>query len=193
MTHGTGIYSRFSLGTSESQPLSLEPGYIAGIVRKIYAVQLVRMTIEGTSKQWVLLNVHLSAFDEGAEIRKRQFIEVINIALNEYEQGNHVVLGGDWNMLLANSEFPHTTDEKLLFWVFDIPHEAIPDGWRLVADETTPSVRTDHKPYVAGENYTAIIDGFLVSPNVAVESVETIDLGFTFTDHQPVQAEFRAR
>jgi hypothetical protein len=31
-----------------------------------------------------------------------------------------------------------------------------------------------------------VIDGFLVSPNVRVESVETLDEGFACTDHNPV-------
>jgi hypothetical protein len=30
------------------------------------------------------------------------------------------------------------------------------------------------------------IDGFLVSPNVDVASVKTLDLGFEYSDHNPV-------
>jgi hypothetical protein len=36
------------------------------------------------------------------------------------------------------------------------------------------------------------IDGFIVSPNVAVESVHGFDLGFAHTDHQPVRVRVRA-
>ncbi|UPT64070.1 MAG: hypothetical protein M0D54_05870 [Hyphomonadaceae bacterium JAD_PAG50586_4] len=36
------------------------------------------------------------------------------------------------------------------------------------------------------------IDGFVVSPNVAVESVRGFDLGFEHTDHQPVRLRVRA-
>jgi hypothetical protein len=45
---------------------------------------------------------------------------------------------------------------------------------------------------VAGENYVTTIDGFVVSPNVAVESVRGFDLGFEYTDHQPVRLRVRA-
>ena len=31
-----------------------------------------------------------------------------------------------------------------------------------------------------------VIDGFFLSPNVRVDSVETVDLGFENSDHNPV-------
>ena len=31
-----------------------------------------------------------------------------------------------------------------------------------------------------------VIDGFLISPNVTVESVQTVDEGFENSDHNPV-------
>ena len=36
-----------------------------------------------------------------------------------------------------------------------------------------------------------MIDGFIVSDNVQVESVETMDEGFVFSDHNPVCLRFR--
>jgi len=54
-------------------------------------------------------------------------------------------------------------------------------------------VRTLHKPYVEGENYTTIIDGFAYSPNVQLLRIETIDQGFQISDHHPVTAEFSIR
>jgi hypothetical protein len=53
----------------------------------------------------------------------------------------------------------------------------------------TPTVRTNHQPYVAGENYTAVIDGYVVSPHVGVRAVETFDLSFRHSEHQPVMLE----
>jgi hypothetical protein len=117
---------------------------------------------------------------------------VLAWAQREYESGRHVVLGGDWNLQLADTNFPHTTEERFLFWLFPFPHEALPEGWRIAADASIPSVRTNHKPYVAGENYVTTIDGYIVSPNVAVEAVNGLDLGFANTDHQPVHLRVRA-
>jgi hypothetical protein len=113
-------------------------------------------------------------------------------AEGEYAAGRRVVIGGDWNFQLMETDFPHTTEERFLFWLFPFPQDALPEGWRIAADAGVPSVRTNHKPYVAGENYVTTIDGFIVSPNVAVESVEGFDLGFQHTDHQPVRIRVRA-
>ena len=38
----------------------------------------------------------------------------------------------------------------------------------------------------ASLNETDLIDGFLVSDNISVQSLETLDLGFVYTDHNPV-------
>jgi endonuclease/exonuclease/phosphatase family metal-dependent hydrolase len=113
-------------------------------------------------------------------------------AQREYQSGRHVVLGGDWNFQIAETNFPSTTDARFLFWLFPFPQDALPPGWRIAADPSIASVRTNERPYVAGENYTTVIDGFIVSPNVAIESVHGFDLGFQNSDHQPVRVRVRA-
>jgi endonuclease/exonuclease/phosphatase family metal-dependent hydrolase len=52
-------------------------------------------------------------------------------------------------------------------------------------------VRTLERPYGPEENYTAVIDGFLLSPNVTVLEARTAELGFRFSDHQPVAVRLR--
>ncbi len=42
-------------------------------------------------------------------------------------------------------------------------------------------------------NYTSVIDGFLVSPNVEIASVKTLDLGFAHSDHNPVRVKLRTK
>ena len=121
-----------------------------------------------------------------------QLKTVLDIAQNEYQNGRYVVIGGDWNLELARPERPSTTLEKDLFWLFPFPTDALPDGWQIAADQTTPSVRTNERPYVKNENFTTVIDGFVISPNVILETIETTDFDFAYTDHQPVTASFRA-
>jgi endonuclease/exonuclease/phosphatase family metal-dependent hydrolase len=143
-------------------------------------------------KNWTIASVHLAAFDEDAAVRTRQLRELMAWAQAEYESGRRVVIGGDWNFQLAETNFPNTTDARFLFWLFPFPQDALPPGWRIAADASIPSVRTNYQAYVPGENYVTTIDGFIVSPNVAVESVHGFDLGFAHTDHQPVRVRVRA-
>ena len=189
---GLGIYARQGLVLEEGiVDLPLEPQrFLLPQRAKIVYVRL-RSSVEGND--WVIGNVHLAAFDEQGKVRREQLHAVVEFASREFAAGNLVVIGGDWNMRLLQTAFPHTTEERYLFWLQDLPSEAIPPGWSMVADPTFPTVRTLHQAYVPGDNYVTIIDGFLVSPNVMVESIETTDLAFRYSDHQPVRLQVRPR
>jgi len=188
LEHGQALYARLAVEETGVVALPAEDAGIFG-VRRRYAAPFVRLA--GPAR-WTVVSVHLAAFDADAAVRTRQLRELLAWAEGEYRSGRRVVLGGDWNLQLAETTFPHATEERFLFWLFPFPQEALPDGWRIAADAAVPSVRTDHQPYVAGENYVTTIDGYIVSPNVEVESVSGFDLGFEHSDHQPVRIRVRA-
>lgn len=189
---GLGVFLKASdAGPLQTHPLPKEKGRI--LFRKRYQIAYVTVP-SGLSETPVLVgNVHLAAFDDGASVRRAQLQEIVNFAEAHYRAGHSVIIGGDWNLRLAATAFPHTTDEQYLFWLADLPGDLIPPGWQMVADDTTPSVRTVHKRYDAGDNYTAVIDGFLVSPDLHVAAVHTHDLAFAYSDHQPVTLEVTRR
>lgn len=191
LTHGQAIYSNFAFESADVIPLPAEDTSIFGVKRR-YASVVARVPIAGQANGWTIVSVHLAAFDPDAAVRTRQLRELMAWAQGEYARGQHVVLGGDWNFQIAETYFPHRTDERFLFWLFPFPQDALPEGWRIGADASVPSVRTNHQPYVAGDNYVTTIDGFIVSPNVAIESVAGINLDFEYTDHQPVRIRVRA-
>ncbi|MBX9745746.1 MAG: endonuclease/exonuclease/phosphatase family protein [Hyphomonadaceae bacterium] len=189
LDHGQALYSSFSVSETGLTALPAEDSGIFG-VRRRYASPFIRLAGD---QSWTIASVHLAAFDEDAVVRTRQLRELMAWAESEYENGRRVVIGGDWNFQIAETDFPHTTDERFLFWLFPFPQDALPEGWRIAADGSIPSVRTNHKPYVQGENYVTTIDGFIVSPNVEVLEMHGYDLGFEHTDHQPVRLRVRAR
>lgn len=187
---GNAIFSRLAVKSAERRGLPLEPTFEYGAFRKGYRMHILRLA---GPQEWVLINVHLSAFDsENDNVREHQVSTVLEFAVSEFSAGRHVVVGGDWNLRLAATEFPHRTEEKYQFWIRDFSRELTPDRWKWGVDPSVPTVRTAHKPYVEGENYRLIVDGYLVSPNVTIEAVEAIDLGFQFSDHNPVQIRLRA-
>jgi endonuclease/exonuclease/phosphatase family metal-dependent hydrolase len=188
MSHGQGRYARVGVESVDVVALPAEDAGILG-VRRRYAATVSRLK---GPHNWTVCSVHLAAFDADARVRTRQLRDLLAWAQREYAQGRHVVIGGDFNLQLAQTNFPNTTDKKFLFWVFPFPHEALPAGWRIAADATTPSVRTNERPYHAGENYTTVIDGFIVSPNVAIEQVSGFNLDFQNSDHNPVRVRVRA-
>lgn len=193
LKHGTAITSRLAPDSGTLTPIVGEPEPFFGMLNRQYGLQVMILQMADGAGSWAIMNVHLSAFDDGGDLRRQQIKAVFDHAQSLFEQGHHVIIGGDWNMELAKTDFPHTTAEKDLFWIHPFPEGALPEGWNFAIDPALPTVRTDHKPFVAGENYTTIIDGFVVSPNVSIETVHTIDTGFEMSDHMPVIGTFRAQ
>lgn len=187
--NGPATYVRTGLRDSELWPLPDDGDPYAGALRRRYAALVTR--VDGPGGCWTFVNVHTSAFDEGAALRRRQIESLMARAEQERAAGRRVVLGGDFNLRLAPTTFPHTTAEKFLFWVHDFPLDVLPQGWRVAADGSVPTVRTNERPYQAGQNYTTVIDGYILSPEVELVSVQGVDLGFRHSDHQPVRAVFR--
>ncbi len=75
--------------------LPLEPGYVMGVSRRLYHMHIVRVPF--AAGEWTIINIHLSAFDEGANVRQAQLRAVLDYAQIEYAKGRHVIIGGDWN------------------------------------------------------------------------------------------------
>jgi endonuclease/exonuclease/phosphatase family metal-dependent hydrolase len=139
----------------------------------------------------LLLNSHLSVFDKGGRIRKLQLAYLRRHIMAEYRNGNHVIVGGDWNHGLPG------TDAAIFKaamappgWFVMLPEDFTPPGFAWAVDRTVPTVRSSGTAYRPGENFVAVIDGFLVSPNVEIIGVSGCDLDFRNSDHNPVAAVF---
>jgi endonuclease/exonuclease/phosphatase family metal-dependent hydrolase len=155
-------------------------------------------------KELILINTHNEAFDNG-EQRKQQIAVLKNLMLAEYEKGNYIVTGGDWNQNpvgFSPTELPGVLrpgNKELLFSSGDIsrkiepqiPKDFFPPDWKWVYDPEMPSNRDVDQAYTRGKTPTTIIDFFVVSPNISVEKVSTQDLGFAWSDHQPVIMRFK--
>ena len=149
-----------------------------------------RLPVAG-GKELVLLNSHLSVFDKEGRIRKLQLAYLKKRLLAEYEKGNYVIAGGDWNHGLPGSDpkiFKATMAQP--GWYMTLPADFTPSGFAWAMDKTVPTVRCGASAYHKGENFVAIIDGFLVSPNVKIQKVSGCNLAFQNSDHNPVSAVF---
>lgn len=154
---------------------------------------LNRYPLKG-GKELVLINSHMSAFDRG-DMKKQEMKYLKDFISYEFEQGNYVIAGGDWNQ--SPPGFPLTTfgpDYKSdSFLLTNVPEGFMPERWKWAFDPTEPTNRYLLKPYKQGETYTCIIDFFLVSPNVEVVKNKTFNLNFRNSDHNPVLMEFRLK
>jgi endonuclease/exonuclease/phosphatase family metal-dependent hydrolase len=138
-------------------------------------------------KKLYMLNIHLSAYDKGGTIRAEQIQFMTDYIKDLYNEGeNYIIFGGDWNHLLDNDKFT----EDLPDWVATIPNTLFETGFSLAYDTTVNTVRSDETPYEAGVTFETVIDGFLVSPNIQVDSIVGSDLAFENSDHNPVTLTF---
>lgn len=149
------------------------------------------LPIEGSDKQLVIVNLHLEAYDDG-EGKIAQTKQLVDFIQSEYDKGNYVIAGGDFNQVFPRSldVYPNTHEE--LWTPGVIEDDMLPDGWTLAYDSATPTCRLLNQPYDPADTVNTqyyVIDGFIVSPNVTVSSVKTLDLGFENSDHNPVRLE----
>lgn len=141
------------------------------------------------SKDLVLINVHMSAYDEGGEVRAEQLTKLAHRL--EVEEDNYVIVGGDFNQRLNYTEFETTQNKPE--WVYDFDFTKLPEGFRGVSATNVGTCRSTDMAYVMGENYTTVIDGFLVNDNVETVDITNIDVDYEYSDHNPVKLKFKLK
>lgn len=174
--------ARLDLPGKESWPVQLFELDRAAVEHRIHV---------GDNQELVLLNIHLSAFDKGGIIRKQQLDFLNNYINEELQKNNYMIIGGDWNHALPSTNaIGFAATQEWPDWLHEFPEDFAPEGFKWAVDPNVPTVRTLDIPYEQGVNFLAVIDGFLVSPNVEIVDVSTLDLSFAHSDHHPVTATF---
>lgn len=170
--------------TRESLPVPFSwPVSMANLKR---CLLIERVPVEGTDRELVIINLHLEAYDDG-EGKRAQTEQLMQILAAEYRNGNYVIAGGDFNQTFEGAASYPLLDES--FWQpSKVYGSDLPNGFSFVYDDATPTCRLLNKPY-DGERKNAqfyVIDGFIVSDNLKVNLIETVDLNFQYSDHNPV-------
>ena len=149
---------------------------------------VTRIPLQDTDKELVIVNLHLEAYDDG-EGKIAQTKALMGFLAEEYEKGNYVIAGGDFNQTFPGALDKYPVKNADLWTPGMLDNSDLPgDAWQFVTDLDTPTCRLLNEPYDPDSAATQyyVIDGFIVSPNIRVDSVETIDAGFEFSDHNPV-------
>lgn len=149
-------------------------------------------------KELVAVNIHLSAYTKDQGIQKAQLSKLFNFIKQEYKKGNYVLVAGDFNHdVLGNSPSVFNTSKKRLSWTHPFPKNQLPKGFSIpngeLAQEAVASARNLNEAYDQGETYTTLIDGFIVSDNLAIEEIHVADTAFKYSDHNPVYLDFRLK
>lgn len=186
----SGVYTTSDYEIASAQRISLPcpfswPLKVANLKR---CLLVTRIPVEGTGKELVAVNFHLEAYADG-EKKEAQTRELLEFIGTEYEKGNWVIAGGDWNQYTEASLDLYPNRHEDLWQVGLIDEAFFPEGFKLAMDYSVPSCRLLNQPYDPSDTENTqlyVIDGFVISPNVELKSVQNLDLGFENSDHNPV-------
>lgn len=146
--------------------------------------------LDDSEKELVLVNLHLEAYDDG-EGKAAQTKVLMDFLSSEYEKGNYVIAGGDFNQTFPGALDAFPILDPSLWTPGVLEEDILLEDWQFACDLSTPSCRLLNQPYDPDSKDTQfyIIDGFILSPNVRLDSVETLDQQFQYTDHNPVRIQ----
>lgn len=152
----------------------------------------------GGGGELVIYNIHLSAYTSDGTIATKQLEILTEDMRSEYRSGSYIICGGDFNKdLYGNSSEIFGVKGEDFTWTQPIKAELIKDGIFLVdtldVKNPVPSCRNPDIAYKKGESFVVTVDGFIVSENVEITGSFVADLGFEFSDHNPVCISFRLR
>lgn len=144
-----------------------------------------------------LVNIHMSAFTKDRSIQNAQFEKLFSYIKRSYAKGNYVIVAGDYNhRLLKNAPEIFSTTNHEETWTHLFPFSKLPTGFYVptmgLAEAKVPSVRALDKPY-SNQSFVTLVDGYILSPNVAAEPVHVFNAGFKDSDHNPVRLTFRLK
>lgn len=197
-------------GSVQSGLLSMSKYHLDSAVRRKYPVTsafiskftdldrcfvVMRFPVKG-GKNLVMINSHMSAYDKGGKMRKAQMKLISSVMEKEYQAGNYVIVGGDFNHALGKDMMTHFAhQEKIPSWVSVLDQKMLPKDFTMVKAtnrEKVATVRATDMKYDPKVNYMTICDGFIVSKNISAKA-ENINTEYKYSDHNPVKLEFKLK
>ncbi|MDD3428878.1 MAG: endonuclease/exonuclease/phosphatase family protein [Oscillospiraceae bacterium] len=180
--------SRYSVSEAVRRSYPVDVSFFTKFFDLDRAFAVLRLPVEN-GKELVLINSHMSAYDKGGTVRVRQLKLLNDVMAEEYEKGNYVIVGGDFNHALAGTVNAFETQQQVPAWVYVLESTDLASGFRVVAGTNAPTCRSTDIPYTKGVNYTTVLDGFIVSDNITA-TAENIDTDFAYSDHNPALLTF---
>ena len=189
---GINTYTKFHVTSAERHQLPIPFKWPVSLLNLKRCLLVERIPVQDQGKELVIINLHLEAYSE-AEGKAKQLKQMFNFIDKELDKGNYVIAGGDFNQAFSNidrSMYPLRNKDYWQTPVIDTDRYSQVD---FLMDNTHPTCRLLNKKYKGAVKDTFqyyMIDGFICSHNVAVETIQTLDLEFKNSDHNPVLMNF---
>ena len=208
---GIGLFSRYPVTSALRRSFPVSTSFTKFFdLDRCYSIS--RVSVDN-GKELVIFALHMSAYGNSDAIREGQIAMLAADMQKEYEAGNYVLCGGDFNHDLkasADEENPETgkedqsnsnSDREYESWAYPFPREELPEHFSFCLDQLSKeersnlwnSARNADIEYIPGETYTVTLDGFIISDNIECLSYENINTGYSYSDHDPVYVEFKLK
>jgi len=175
LEHGMSVHARIRIDSCTAVLFPKDNVYFWGGLTKHYGSLISHIGTGKTGRDWVVFNIHLSAFDPDIRTRMEQLENLLQREQHEYDQGHFVVIAGDWNMRLSPTDVAHDKDPKEKLQMLDFPRNVLKQGWTMTVGTEIPTVSPLNSPSIAGQSDTAIIDRFVYSPTLSLPHVSPAD------------------
>ncbi len=192
---GLEVFSCYDISDAERLKLPCPFSWPLRTFNLKRCLEVVRMPVENSDKELVLINLHLEAYDSG-EGKIAQANVLKNVLEEEMGKGNYVIAVGDFNQVFSNADISKYPVLEGKWTAGTINVEDFDSGFNFYMDTSVPSCRSldraldtaDSKDPSDFQYY--VIDGVIASSNVTAISVHTEDYSFVSSDHNPLIFEF---
>lgn len=187
---GQVTFSAYPVSDAERISLPCPFAYPIRLANLKRCLLVNRIPVANSDKELVIINLHLEAYDtgEGKEAQTRMLAQLLS---EEAAKGNYVIAGGDFNQTLDTVDLSAYPVQGEGLWQAGIMNTEDFQGAQCLMDDRVPSCRSLDRPYDREDPLFQyyVVDGYLVSDNLTVEQMETVDLGFVNSDHNPVRLQ----
>ncbi len=187
--------SKYAMGESVRRSLPISEGFNKFFdLDRCYLVSNMQLD---NGKTLYIYNVHLSAYGADEEVRNGQMQMLFDDMYAKVEAGHYVIAGGDFNHDFTGTSGQDFNEGKEVDfgWAQPFPTEFVGDRFVMATNYDEggylPTTRLNDIPYDPEKSTLVLVDGFIVSDNIKIESIKTIDTGFEYSDHMPVFLEFK--
>nr|WP_295275243.1 endonuclease/exonuclease/phosphatase family protein [uncultured Blautia sp.] len=209
---GLALFSKYPITGSMRRSFPISTSFTKFFdLDRCYSISRVPVD---NGKELVIFELHMSAYGNSDAIREGQIRMLSEDMQKEYEAGNYVICGGDFNHDLKavdtqskasdadnNTQTDSEDSAEPESWAYPFPRSELPEHFSFCLDQLSEdeknnlwnSARNADMEYVPGETYTVTLDGFIISDNVECTKYENVNTGYSYSDHDPVYMEFQLK
>ena len=209
---GLALFSKYPITGSMRRSFPISTSFTKFFdLDRCYSISRVPVD---NGKELVIFELHMSAYGNSDAIREGQIRMLSEDMQKEYEAGNYVICGGDFNHDLKaadtqskasdadnNTQTGSEDSAEPDSGAYPFPRSELPEHFSFGLDQLSEdeknnlwnSARNADMEYVPGETYTVTLDGFIISDNVECTKYENVNTGYSYSDHDPVYMEFQLK